>query len=843
MPSQRVLSPHGLHVRVSPAAAAGSGVSVRLLQQPGVRAIARARGVGVYTGCELFRARDASGPVLSARGKGAKRDRDNGSGDDGRPAGAGIVYMKVNASDREPTGAYALGDIWIISSDGLFAPGDTTIACSAFRAISNRDMMRLDDFAPRESACLPPLRRRLTGAVALRGPNISSEIAMLRTLAAWAEGPPLIARALASYCSRPALKLPRIKDGVCDATLARIMTRFKLNADQASVIQNVIGWFRDSGALRPPITLVHGVFGAGKTSTLVAMIIALCTLLDEFEGRTLRGPSDAPIVEAGDDVRAGAVGSSCDSGSEHSVDVGIEMGAGGEALSDVHAAAPAGNELRRLIHKSAQNVRQRGSLGRTVAASQRPPPKIRILVASLTNTAVDTILLGLQRAGFNDFARVGSLPRIAKQVLPHVMHNLASAPQRAAAITELEEMLEPTKKGGECASGSGDGADSVITEADRAAISAALRIVKSDNDALRELTRTRVIGVTCAAASSEALDGVQCDVCVMDECSQMVEPLSLVPIARVRAGLVVAVGDPMQLPPQIASRDEHHPLRVTMFDRLARIGYEVTQLRTQYRCHPAISAVANRLFYNGNLIDGVTAAARSACVRGLPPVSFHNVEDSHERVVSGGSFVNEAEAISCVRLTAELLHRGMRASDIGVIALYRAQAVHIRCRLRAASAVGICGIPAHADLSRVLVSTVDAFQGAEREVIIVSCCRSTNVGFTDSPNRLNVTLTRARRHLVMFGFASALRAAPLWRDIIDAAEYVSVRSGDQSRGRPAGGPGGLPPPPVAPVGASGVDAADELAADDDYSLPAASPRSREDGDDVAGADVEDSGPE
>ncbi len=43
------------------------------------------------------------------------------------------------------------------------------------------------------------------------------------------------------------------------------------------------------------------------------------------------------------------------------------------------------------------------------------------------------------------------------------------------------------------------------------------------------------------------------------------------------------------------------------------------------------------------------------------------------------------------------------------------------------------------------VSTVDAFQGSEKEVIIVTCVRTTRLGFIDSPKRLNVTLTRARR--------------------------------------------------------------------------------------------------
>lgn len=39
---------------------------------------------------------------------------------------------------------------------------------------------------------------------------------------------------------------------------------------------------------------------------------------------------------------------------------------------------------------------------------------------------------------------------------------------------------------------------------------------------------------------------------VLDECSQTVEPLSLLPIAVAQPRRLVLVGDPMQLPPPVA---------------------------------------------------------------------------------------------------------------------------------------------------------------------------------------------------------------------------------------------------------------------------------------------------
>lgn len=73
---------------------------------------------------------------------------------------------------------------------------------------------------------------------------------------------------------------------------------------------------------------------------------------------------------------------------------------------------------------------------------------------------------------------------------------------------------------------------------------------------------------------------------------------------------------------------------------------------------------------------------------------------------------------------------------------------------------------------------MDAFQGAERDIIILSTSRTVRLGFSDSPKRLNVAITRARRHLIVMGNAPLLTSNPAWDTVLSTA--LESRGGLQS---------------------------------------------------------------
>ncbi|KAL8586829.1 hypothetical protein ACOMHN_052705 [Nucella lapillus] len=366
----------------------------------------------------------------------------------------------------------------------------------------------------------------------------------------------------------------------------------------------------------------------------------------------------------------------------------------------------------------------------------------KLLLSSTTNVAVDRVLQGLLELGFDDFVRVGSAKKIAKPVLPYSMHASGSDNHE---LRDLQEMLKSTD----------------ITSAEKHCIRKSIERHRLGENRKR-LGAVRVVGVTCAACSFQCLDKMQFPFVVLDECSQMTEPSSLLPIARSACEKLMLVGDPKQLDPTLQGSEAAHRegLEQTLFDRLMKMGQDPVMLRTQYRCHPAISAVANTLFYHGHLLDGVTPHHRQPILDLFPTMCFYDVSGGEETTDSSGSFTNEAEAQFVALLLSVLMVRGLQPASVGVITLYRAQARHILNIIRQSKG------DAQRAMAGVQVSTVDAFQGAERDIIILSCVRTRSVGFIDSDKRMNVALTRARHHMLIVGHQKNLHANRRWAEVI-----------------------------------------------------------------------------
>lgn len=274
--------------------------------------------------------------------------------------------------------------------------------------------------------------------------------------------------------------------------------------------------------------------------------------------------------------------------------------------------------------------------------------------------------------------------------------------------------------------------------------------------------RPTAVGATIFGLRS-AWDDAPFDRVVFDEAAQV--PLAYAPCALLAGRRFLFVGDHRQMGP-IVRGDHDDPLAtLSIFEHLGE-GYPPVLLRTTYRMNEGINAFPSRTFYGGRLVPSPDALARR--FRAAPGGEFEAVFDPEVPAVlvtvnhEGFRTRSEPEARAVADLACDLLVRaGVLPQDLAIVAPYRAQLRLIRTllRRRLADSGSTTGLP--------VIDTVERIQGQEREAVIVSLTASDpehlareQAEFFFSPNRLNVTLTRARTKLVVVCSEALFRAFP-----------------------------------------------------------------------------------
>ncbi|XVF75824.1 hypothetical protein PTKIN_Ptkin13bG0217700 [Pterospermum kingtungense] len=257
-----------------------------------------------------------------------------------------------------------------------------------------------------------------------------------------------------------------------------------------------------------------------------------------------------------------------------------------------------------------------------------------------------------------------------------------------------------------------------------------------------------VILTTLTGAFSRKLDNTTFDLVVIDEAAQALEIACW--IALLKGSRCILAGDHLQLPPTIQSVEaERKGLGRTLFERLADLhGDEVMSMLTvQYRMHELIMNWSSKELYNSKIKAHPSVAAhalfdlenvkRSSSTE--PTLLLIDIAgcDMEEKKDEEESTLNEGEAEVAISHAKRLVQSGVHASDIGIITPYAAQVVLLKM------------LKNNEDkLKDMEISTVDGFQGREKEAIIISMVRSNSkkeVGFLSDHRRMNVAVTRARR--------------------------------------------------------------------------------------------------
>ena len=209
-------------------------------------------------------------------------------------------------------------------------------------------------------------------------------------------------------------------------------------------------------------------------------------------------------------------------------------------------------------------------------------------------------------------------------------------------------------------------------------------------------------------------------------------------------------------------------------------------LTRQGRMHPIIADFPNHAFYEGRLaavpcphqqeelptstgpeqsIDSILATQRFAFIATSSP------DDALSEKVN--AVEAEMIAATAVHIYQQEVDNFDELSTIGIIVPYRNQIAAIR------AAIDRYGI---SDLHNITIDTVERFQGSQRDYILYGFTirRRYQLQFLTSntfeengrliDRKLNVAMTRARKHLLLFGNPNLLRHAPVFAQLIAFAQ-------------------------------------------------------------------------
>ena len=172
------------------------------------------------------------------------------------------------------------------------------------------------------------------------------------------------------------------------------------------------------------------------------------------------------------------------------------------------------------------------------------------------------------------------------------------------------------------------------------------------------------------------------------------------------------------------------------------------------RCVPDIIRFCNELCYDNQL-----AALRDPKVSKIPAVGYWHVPGVCSQ--AGGSRKNHVEAMAVATLVLQnkdewkaSCYEPALSKLLAIVTPFRQQAVAIQNALR--NVIG-------KEADEITVGTIHSLQGAQRPVIIFSSAysahRANNVFFDETPNMLNVAVSRAEDHFFFVGDMDVLRSS------------------------------------------------------------------------------------
>lgn len=382
----------------------------------------------------------------------------------------------------------------------------------------------------------------------------------------------------------------------------------------------------------------------------------------------------------------------------------------------------------------------------------------KVLVTAPSNTAVDNIAKGLISQGIK-ILRVGNTSKVDEVIFSHTAEGKLAGSKQQKEIKQLKIRAEEFRRMALKYKRS-------FGRAEREQRNLLFKEVKNIRSEIKKMqayneeklfAEADVIAGTPIGLYDASIGKMHFDSLVIDEAGQCIEPLAwcIFPLAE----KIVLAGDHWQLPPTVLSNDAARlGLNRSILEVAITKVPAVFLLNIQYRMKPSIAGFSSQYFYNNLLL---TADHLVNTGTHLSFIDTAGAGYEEKRGNDGTSLQNEGELLVLQKL---LETEDLENHTVAFISPYAGQVSAAREKLDKA----------------IRVSTIDSFQGQEKEVIIVSLVRSNDegdIGFLKDYRRMNVALTRAKEKLFVIGDSATLGADPFYNSFLGYVEkYGTYRS-------------------------------------------------------------------
>lgn len=375
----------------------------------------------------------------------------------------------------------------------------------------------------------------------------------------------------------------------------------------------------------------------------------------------------------------------------------------------------------------------------------------KVLVSAPSNTAVDHVAKGLLQQGIN-LLRVGNATKVDELIFNHTPEGKFNNSKALKEIKELKKRAEEFRRMALKYKRS-------FGKAEREQRSLLFKEVKNIRTEIKKLQHyneeklfdeAQVIAGTPIGLYDAELGNRTFTTLVIDEAGQCIEPLAwcIFPLAE----KIVLAGDHWQLPPTVLSNEA----AILGFNRsILEVAIEKMQsaslLNVQYRMRKTIAGFSSSYFYN-DLLHTAEHLADTGVHLTFIDTAGSGYNETHGP--DGVSLQNEGE----LNIVRQLIEREqLDVQQTAFISPYSGQVAAAKEQLP----------------KGLRISTIDSFQGQEKETMIVSLVRSNDdgdIGFLKDYRRMNVAITRAKEQLFVIGDSATVGADPFYNQFLTYAE-------------------------------------------------------------------------